>query len=132
MKANHNRNVFRNRPWSAAPDIETIRSAWIRTLIEKVYIAKLAVLISMPRMYTTHCPLSGRGAADHIDGGEALKLALQGVIRSDSRTPFSRASCSRVTGMKEPSSDVGHQAYRHVSCSSPFLPIPQTTKTCAG
>jgi hypothetical protein len=27
----------------------------------KVYIAKLAVLISTPRIWTTHCPFSGFG-----------------------------------------------------------------------
>ena len=39
-------------------------------------------------------------------------VALHGVEGSDNKTPFSRASCSSVTGMKDP--------------------IPQTTKTCGG
>lgn len=42
----------------------------------------------------------------------AGREALHGVWRSESRTPFSRASCSRVTGMKEP--------------------MPHTTKTLEG
>jgi hypothetical protein len=80
----------------------------------KVYMAKLAVLISMPRMVTTHCPASwwGLAKAEKVDEGEtAGRAALHGVEWSERRTPFSRASCSRVTGMKEP--------------------IPQTTKTSA-
>ena len=43
------RNIFLNLPWSAAPDMEMMSKAWTRTLSEKVYIAKLAVLISAPR-----------------------------------------------------------------------------------
>lgn len=88
--------------------METIRSDWIRTLIEKVYMAKLAVLISNPSIWTTHCPFSGFGAMLHIDGDGALKVEdLHGVVRSERSTPFSRASCSRVTGMKEPIHGVG-------------------------
>ena len=53
------------------------------------------------------------GEADKaLMGDTAGMVALHGVEWSASRTPFSRASCSRVTGMKEP--------------------IPQTTKTWAG
>jgi hypothetical protein len=80
-----------------------------------VYIAKLAVLISTPRIRTTHCPLSGFGlsSASREFGAKGVtgRGALHGVERSASRTPFSRASCSSVTGMKEP--------------------IPHTTKTFA-
>lgn len=65
--------------------------------------AKLAVLISIPRKNITHCPrslafeetpLGGRRGCDELDP--------QGVFLSERRTPFSRASCSRVIGMKEP------------------------------
>ena len=65
-----------------------------------MYIAKLAVLICIPRKNITHCPLSltplGPGML-----GEWSELERQGVVRSDSRTPFSRASCSSVMGMNE-------------------------------
>lgn len=84
------------------------------TLIEKVYMAKLAVLISIPSMLTTHCAASAFEEKAEYSGDVAAAAAgretfLHGVVRSERRTPFSRASCSRVTGMK--------------------LPIPQTTKT---
>jgi len=49
INPNPNRNVFLNLPWSAAPDIEIMSKDWTRTLSEKVYMAKLAVLISAPR-----------------------------------------------------------------------------------
>lgn len=52
----------------------------------KVYMAKLAVLISMPKTVTIHWP---------------LELLSQGVSRSDSRTPFSLAKLSNKIGMKE-------------------------------
>ena len=83
--------------------METTSKAWNKTLREKVYMAKLAVLISIPRKYITHCPRSfllekiasgGRRGCDELDP--------QGVFLSERRTPFSRASCSRVIGMKEP------------------------------
>jgi len=54
------RRVFRDRPWSAAPDMEMMINAWTKTLVEKVYIAKLAVLISAPRIYTTQAGASSR------------------------------------------------------------------------
>ena len=54
VKAKMRRNNFLNRPWSAAADMEMIRRAWIKTLMEKVYIAKLAVFISAPRKLMTH------------------------------------------------------------------------------
>lgn len=47
MNANISRNFLRNAPWSAAPDIEMMSNACTSTLAENVYIAKLAVLISM-------------------------------------------------------------------------------------
>jgi hypothetical protein len=59
--ANHKRNVFLNLPWSAAPLMLMISRACIRTDMLKVYMAKLAVLISTPRIWTTHCPFSGFG-----------------------------------------------------------------------
>jgi hypothetical protein len=61
MKANQRRNVLRNLPWSAAPLMLMINKACTRTEMLKVYMAKLAVLISTPRMWTTHCPFSGFG-----------------------------------------------------------------------
>jgi hypothetical protein len=39
--------------------MEMIRIAWTRTLSEKVYKAKLAVLISAPRKKIIHWPASG-------------------------------------------------------------------------
>src|ERR1700738_2832722 len=85
----------------------------IRTLMEKVYIAKLAVLISMPNTYTTHWPASFAGAVDaenRLDNTRrfvssvacGFELDPQAVDRSDSSTPFSRANCSNVIGMKDP------------------------------
>lgn len=35
-------------------------------------------------------------------GGGLEELEPHGVVRSDNRTPFSRASCSRVIGMNDP------------------------------
>ena len=83
----------------------------------KVYMAKLAVFISTPRIWTTHCPFSGLGlksasmvfAEKERLGWTVDFVALHGVDWSERRTPFSRASCSSVTGMKDP--------------------IPHTTKT---
>lgn len=115
MNANDKRNFFLNLPWSAAPLMLMMSSACINTDMLNVYIAKLAVLISMPRMCTTHCPFSGFGlksASMELAEKEGVitgRGALHGVVRSERRTPFSRASCSRVTGIK--------------------LPMPHTTKT---
>lgn len=104
MNAKDIRKVLRKRPWSAAPEMDIMRRAWSSTLREKVYIAKLAVLMSRPRSVMMHCPLLGEGLVVHIEleGGVVSKLEWHGVVRSERRTPFSRASCSRVTGMKEP------------------------------
>ena len=68
-----------------------------------MYIAKLAVLISIPKTYTTHCPWS----LDPFEvggkpGGGWEELEGHGEILSESKTPFSRASCSRVMGIKDP------------------------------
>jgi len=54
IRAKLKSNVLRKRPWSAAPDIEMMRRDCNSTLIEKVYMAKLAVLISVPRRNTMH------------------------------------------------------------------------------
>ena len=62
VNANDRRKLFLYRPWSAAPLTEIIKRAWTSTLMEKVYIAKLAVLISIPRNLMMHCPVSARGA----------------------------------------------------------------------
>lgn len=91
-----NRNVFLNLPWSAAPDMEMISKDWTRTLSEKVYMAKLAVLISAPRKYTTQagsssCPcfLCGLwGAVVLAAIWDGLGMAVrQGVVLSLSKTP---------------------------------------------
>lgn len=65
----------------------------------------------MPKIYTMHCPLSlglvvetnllNNATASSI-GGRALELDPQGVVLSERSTPFSRANCSNVMGMKEP------------------------------
>jgi hypothetical protein len=68
-----------------------------------VYIAKLAVFICHPPIYTTHCPRSLRVPTPGFKpGGGCDELDPQGVMPSESRTPFSRASCSRVMGIKDP------------------------------
>lgn len=65
--------------------------------------AKLAVLISSPRTYTTHCPkfLEPFGPGIMPAGGWK-ELGGQGVVLSDSNTPFPRANSSNVMGIKEP------------------------------
>jgi hypothetical protein len=55
--------------------------------------AKLAVLISMPSTYTMHCPPPWRFLSE---------LEPQGDVRSERRTPFSRARLSSNIGIKEP------------------------------
>lgn len=81
------------------------------TLMENVYMAKLAVLISAPRKFMIHCADSASIDKDRItwSGSEELELgaavwkdAEQGLLLSCKRTPRSRASCSRVMGMKDP------------------------------
>lgn len=75
---------------------------WNSTDSENENIAKDAVLISIPRNVITHwsealLPLP-------LVDIESLVMcgAVHGVVRSLSKTPFSRASCSRVMGMNEP------------------------------
>ena len=70
--------------------------------------AKLAVLISIPRKYLTHCPsfLLANTSSGGKRGREREELDGQGVVLSDNRTPFSLASCSRAMGMNEPGADV--------------------------
>ena len=94
--------------------MEMIKRACTSTLIEKVYMAKLAVLISAPRKLMTHWPASTRDRDERLvlllcskdDIAEAVGMGsvrvLQGLVLSDSKTPRSRASCSKVIGMKEP------------------------------
>jgi hypothetical protein len=68
-----------------------------------VYIAKLAVLICNPRTYITHwlrsLAMSGLGVKP---GGGRDELEPQDFVGSLARTPFSRASCSKVIGMNDP------------------------------
>ena len=98
-------------PWSATELNETRTSAWTNTATEKVYMAKLAVVTSVPKMRITHWPFSFCSVALISKlVAEATRLvpsfdaafAIQGVILSDQRTPRSRANCSNVTGKKEP------------------------------
>jgi hypothetical protein len=81
--------------------MDTTSNAWKRTLNEKVYIAKLAVLTCNPRIYITHWSRSlaapGLGGKPGFD-----ELEPQGFVGSLARTPFSRASCSKVIGMNDP------------------------------
>ena len=81
------------------------------TLIENVYMAKLAVLISAPRKFMIHCADSASidndrttwSGSEELECGIAVwKDAEQGLLLSCKRTPRSRASCSRVMGMKDP------------------------------
>ena len=81
------------------------------TLIENVYMAKLAVLISAPRKFMIHCADSASidndrmtcfGSEELEFGAAVWKDAEQGLLLSCKRTPRSRASCSRVIGMKDP------------------------------
>ena len=81
------------------------------TLIENVYMAKLAVLISAPRKFMIHCADSASidndrmtwPGSDEVEGGATVwKDAEQGLVLSCKRTPRSRASCSKVMGMKDP------------------------------
>lgn len=75
--------------------------------------AKLAVFMSVPKKLIIHCPFSAReeepvaASYDMVELGDfvgtvASKPALQGVVLSDKRTPRSRASCSKVMGIKDP------------------------------
>ena len=76
--------------------------------------AKLAVLISAPKKLMIHCPFSPLEGAEvaiswtreAFPGGTEMGLLwdvpLQGLLRSESSVPPSRASCSRVIGIKEP------------------------------
>lgn len=86
--------------------METTSNAWKRTLREKVYIAKLAVLICIPKTYTTHCPRSLTASGPGTPVGGPDELDPQGFVGSESNTPFSRANCSRVIGMNEPGCDI--------------------------
>jgi hypothetical protein len=115
IKAKLSKNVLRNLPWSAAPDMEMMRIDWMSTLMEKVYIAKLAVLTSMPPIKTTHCEVSAWDTTGAVPKGctgpPAPLVSLRkggtceahGVLPSVCRTPRSLANCSRVIGMKDPS-----------------------------
>lgn len=98
-------------PWSATELNETRTNAWTNTATENVYMAKLAVVTSVPKTRMTHWPLSFCSVALMSKlAAEATWLvpsldaafAIQGVILSDQRTPRSRANCSKVTGRKEP------------------------------
>ena len=73
--------------------------------MENVYMAKLAVLISIPKIGRRHCCASCLGGLDLVDvelrdGGSIPDT--QGVTWSEASTPFSLANCSRVMGMNDP------------------------------
>lgn len=77
--------------------------AWSRTLTEKVYIAKLAVLISVPKIVKTHCwPLCAARASME---DASTPWTLQGWEWSLAKTAVAEALArsSRVIGMKAPS-----------------------------
>lgn len=89
--------------------------ACMNTLSENVYIAKLAVLTSTPRIWIMHWLVLGEpGLIDaavskmvfHVLDGEVssreLQEALHGVVLSERSTPRSRAICSRVMGRNDP------------------------------
>ena len=96
----------------------------MKTLTENVYMAKLAVLISAPRKLMIHCPASARGESVCIalcgevelaTGWEVWKDAEHGLDLSDKRTPRSRASCSKVIGMKDPTPQMTNTLQHAVS-----------------
>jgi len=72
----------------------TTSSACKSTLILNVYIAKLAVLISIPNIDTIHW-VSPR------DPWCFWALSPHGVLRSKRRTPFSLARLSNRMGIKD-------------------------------
>lgn len=94
----------------------TTSKACSRTLMEKVYMAKLAVLISIPRICTTHCP--------SLALPFLVELSPHGVSRSDRRTPFSLARLSSRMGMKEAivvgqrDSSLGIASKRYIACAA--------------
>ena len=77
----------------------TIRN-WKRTESEKENMAKEAVLISSPRNVMMHWSEALLPLPLVLGGG--MVLDVQGMVWSESETPFSRASCSRVMGINEP------------------------------
>lgn len=77
--------------------------------------AKLAVFISVPRIWMTHwreldiacvsyaeMPNKCPSVLELRTDWEVLRVALHGVVLSESKTPRSRAICSNVIGRKEP------------------------------
>jgi len=64
--------------------------------------AKLAVLISSPSTYTTHCPKFFEPFGPGNPAGGWKELDGQGVVLSDNNTPFPRANSSNVIGINEP------------------------------
>ena len=81
--------------------------ACMKTAREKVYIAKLEVVISAPNTLITHWlffaseALAAKRAATSPPVS-ATFFAIHEVVLSDQRTPLSLASCSSVTGRKDP------------------------------
>jgi hypothetical protein len=79
---------------------------WTNTLMEKVYMAKLAVFISVPRIGRTHWVASDGADFTPMLPFEGLcgdvVSGTQGVVPSLAKTPPSLANCSNVIGMKDP------------------------------
>ncbi len=105
----------------------------MKTAMEKVYMAKLDVVSSAPKTCTTHWLLSVEAALESNRAARAAApfsavFATHGVVLSDHKTPPSLASCSKVTGTKEP--------YNAISSRFPIaekfaIPIPHTAYTSA-
>ena len=65
--------------------------------------AKLAVLISSPKIWMMHCGVAiGFDGAVLVPGDVWFMLFEHGTVGSVDSTPRSRASCSMVMGMKDP------------------------------
>jgi hypothetical protein len=86
-----------------------IKRNWTKTLIENVYMAKLAVLISSPRMWMTHCGVAMGPDGDVLWPEEVWFMLFEhGTVGSVESTPLSRASCSMVIGMNDPGASSVH------------------------
>lgn len=96
------------------------------TASEKVYMAKLAVLISSPKTGTTHCP----SALFVLFPAEGPTQGRRLVCK----VPRSRANCSKVRGRNEPGN---HMSIFHFSVVNMIKelwfhePTPQTANTSA-
>ena len=112
LRSEISRDMYQDSMWISKKEIR----------ITQTRTAKLAVFMLIPKKFIIHCLLSAPGdeasPASYsrvllrtFAGMVVLELALQGTVPSERRTPRSRASCSKVIGIKDPT--------------------PQTTKTSA-